>query len=111
MLLLLLLLCCCAAAAAAAAESLEVGGQSAEVMAVSAALREQWKEARSTLQTSRNMLAALETEYKQSRECLGLLCSACCLLVSGFTVLQCCLLLAVVDNLYILCFVVQPSSA
>jgi hypothetical protein len=53
---------------AAATESLEVGGQSAEIAVVSTALREQWKEARSALQTSRNMMAVLEAEYKESRE-------------------------------------------
>jgi hypothetical protein len=56
---------------------LEIGGQSAEIMVVSTALRDQWKEARAALQTSRNMMAVLEAEYKESRECCELLLCCC----------------------------------
>lgn len=51
------------------AGALEIGGgPTAELVIASSALRAQWKDARAALQTSRNMVAMLEQEYKESRE-------------------------------------------
>jgi hypothetical protein len=47
-------------------------------MVVSTALREQWQEARAALQTSRNMMAVLEAEYKESRKRCCYCCLICC---------------------------------